>query len=261
MSESYINEKVSIITPLYNCEKYIEQTIQSVQDQTYTDWEMIAIDDASSDCTCEIVSNIAERDNRIKLIKLKCNAGAGIARTKALDYVTGRFVAYLDSDDLWHKDKLHKQTYFMKKNKCGFSCTSYEVITSDGIPLNKVVNMLEEVDYKGFLTNNLLQTVGIMVDISVVDKKYLRMPDIRRRQDAATWLQVLKAGYHCYGIKEVLGQYRRADNSLSSNKVRAVKGMWYLYRKIEKLSLSFSCYCFVRYAILAIWKRIYFINK
>ena len=97
----------------------------------------------------------------------------------------------------------------------------------------------------------------MLVDTDIIDKKYLIMPDIRRRQDAATWLQILKAGYKCYGIDNILAQYRRTRNSLSSNKIEAVKGVWYLYRKIEHLSISFSCYCFVRYAAFAIWKRTY----
>ena len=117
--------------------------------------------------------------------------------------------------------------------------------------------MLPKVNYVGFLTNNLLQTVGIMVDTAMVDKECLVMPDIRRRQDAATWLQILKAGHDCYGLDEILAQYRRAENSLSSNKAKAAKGVWSLYRDIEKLSLPFSCYCFVRYAFLAVWKRVY----
>lgn len=118
--------------------------------------------------------------------------------------------------------------------------------------------MLPEVDYVGFLTNNLLQTVGIMVDTVIVDKKYLVMPNLRRRQDAATWLQILKAGFMCYGIDEILAEYRRANNSLSSNKFKAVKGVWSLYRDVEHLSLPFSIYCFTRYAFLAVWKRLYF---
>ena len=139
----------------------------------------------------------------------------------------------------------------------GFSCASYQVIDDNGNLLNKKVNMLTKVDYVGFLTNNLLQTVGIMVDTSIVDKELLVMPDIRRRQDAATWLQILKAGFDCYGMNEILAHYRRATNSLSSNKLKAAKGIWSLYRDIEHLSLPFSCYCFVRYAFLAVWKRVY----
>ena len=221
-----MNKKVSIITPSYNSQKYITETIKSVQNQTYTDWEMIIVDDCSTDSTCSIVEQISETDPRVKLIKQTANAGAGAARTKGMRESTGRFIAYLDADDIWLPQKLEHQVKFMIENNYGFSCVSYEVIDDSGNKLNKEIYMLPEVDYVGFLTNNLLQTVGIMVDISIVDKECLVMPNIRRRQDAATWLQVLKEGHNCYGIKEVLAQYRRTENSLSSNKIKAIKGVW-----------------------------------
>lgn len=248
---------VSIITPTFNCEKYIEETIRSVQAQTLQEWEMILVDDCSKDSTCEIIEKKASEDHRIKLFKQTENAGAGAARTRAVENATGKYVAYLDADDIWLPDKLQKQVSFMRENGYAFSCTSYEVINDDGNSLHKNIYMLPRVNYREFLTNNLLQTVGIMVDIQQVDREYLHMPNIRRRQDAATWLQVLKTGVYCYGMPEVLAQYRRAANSLSSNKVKAIKGVWYLYREIEHLSLPFSCYCFVRYAFLAVWKRVY----
>ena len=248
---------VSVITPSYNSEKYILQTIRSVQAQTYSNWEMIIVDDCSKDSTCEIVEKAAAQDPRIRLLRQEKNAGAGAARTRALWEARGRFIAYLDADDIWKPEKLEKQVAFMLKGGYGFSCTSYEVIDDDGHRLGKKVHMLPRSDYVGFLTNNLLQTVGIMADTAFVDKKLLVMPDIRRRQDAATWLQVLKAGHDCYGINEILAEYRRAAGSLSSNKTKAVKGVWNLYRNIEHLSLPFSCYCFVRYAVLAVWKRVY----
>ncbi len=250
--------KVSIITPSYNSEKYIAKTMKSVQAQTYQNWEMIIVDDCSTDKTCEIVERFSAIDSRIKLLRQETNAGAGAARTKAMRASTGRFVAYLDADDIWKSSKLEKQVKFMRKKGCGFSCASYEVIDDDGNKKGKEVHMLPKVDYVGFLTNNLLQTVGIMVDTEKVDKELLVMPNIRRRQDAATWLQILKAGHECYGMKEILAEYRRAEGSLSSNKIKAVKGIWHLYRDIEHLSLPFSCYCFVRYAVFAVWKRIYF---
>ena len=255
-----MQDKVSIITPSWNSEKYIEKTIESVQKQTYMNWEMIVVDDCSTDRTVEIVEKISKEDPRVRIIRQEVNGGAAKARNRSLCEATGRYIAYLDADDIWKPTKLEKQVEFMKANHCGFSCASYEVIDDEGRALNKEVHMLPLGDYVGFLTNNLLQTVGIMADTSIIDKKYLVMPDIRRRQDAATWLQVLKAGYKCYGIDEVLAEYRRAENSLSSNKVKAVKGVWSLYRDIEKLSLPFSCYCFVRYAFLAVWKRVY-VNK
>ena len=165
--------KVSIITPSYNSSRYIEETIESVQKQTYSDWEMIIVDDCSTDDTCEIVENIIKRDNRIMLIKQNQNQGAGAARTLGMRKASGKYIAYLDADDIWLPDKLEKQVMYMKNNNIGFSCTSYEVIDNAGNKLNKSIHMLPKVDYVGFLTNNLLQTVGIMVDTEIVDKKSL----------------------------------------------------------------------------------------
>ena len=252
-----MEDKVTVITPTWNSEKYICEAIKSVQSQTYKNWEMIIVDDHSTDTTVEIVKEIAKRDFRIRIIENKHNQGAAIARNIAVENKTGRYVAYLDSDDRWKTEKLEKQIKFMKDKDCGFSCTSYDVIDNFGNKLNKTIYMLNKVDYKKYLTNNLLQTVGIMVDTYKINEKFLKMPNIRRRQDAATWLQILKAGYPCYGMHEVLAEYRRTPKSLSSNKFKAVIGTWTLYRNIEKLPLLFSCYCFFRYVILAIWKRIY----
>lgn len=248
---------VSVLTPVWNGEKYISSTIASVQEQTLTDWEMILVDDCSTDRTCEIIEAIAADDPRIRLLRQESNQGAGPARNRALEAARGRYIAYLDADDLWYPEKLEKQIAFMQEKNAAFSCCSYEVIDDSGNSLNKYVHQLPKVDYKGFLTNNLLQTVGMMADLSQIDRALFHMPDLRRRQDAATWLQVLKAGYPCYGMEEVLAKYRRAKGSLSGNKLKAAKGIWYLYRKVEHLSLPFSCYCFVKYAFLAVKKRIY----
>lgn len=256
-----MDNKVSIITPSYNSEKYILETIKSVQNQTYKNWEMIIVDDCSMDTTCSIIEKISKFDTRIRLIRQEKNLGAGPARTKAMRNSKGRFIAYLDADDIWYSEKLEKQVKFMLEHSYGFSCCSYEIINDSGESLHKEIHMLPKVNYIDFLTNNLLQTVGIMIDTSIVDKELLVMPDIRRRQDAATWLQILKADHICYGIDEVLAQYRRTDNSLSSKKIKAIKGMWKLYRDIEHLPLFFSYYCFVRYAFLATWKRIYIRGK
>ncbi len=252
-----IEPLVSIITPSYNSEKFIEETIKSVIKQTYNNWEMIIVDDCSTDKTCEIVNSWIVRDKRIKLIRKQENSGAADSRNIALENSKGRFIAYLDADDMWLPNKLNKQVKFMTDMKCGFSCCSYEVIDSKGDSKEKFIRMKEKVDYMGFLCNNLLQTVGIMADIEIVERNKLIMPQMRRRQDAATWLQVLKSGYMCYGMQDILAQYRRVEGSLSSNKFKAVKGVWYLYRKVEKLSLLVSIYCFIRYAVLAVWKRVY----
>ena len=250
-------DKVSIITPSYNSEKFIESMIMSVQKQTYQNWELIITDDCSSDNSAAIIEKYAGEDPRIVLLKLKKNQGAAKARNCSLKRASGRYIAYLDADDRWKPDKLKNQIEFMKNKPCSFSCTSYEVISENGERLNKTVHMLPEVDYSGFLANNLLQTVGIMVDTEYIDKNTLIMPDLKRRQDAATWLKVLKSGHPCYGLREVLAEYRRVNNSLSSNKLQSVMGVLKLYREVEHLSLPLSCYYFIRYALLAVWKRIY----
>ena len=243
VNENKIDEMITIITPVYNCEKLIEETIKCVQYQSYTNWEMILVDDCSTDLSSEIIKKIAKKDSRIKYLKLKTNSGAAVARNTALKNSKGRFIAYLDSDDLWKKSKLEKQIKYMTENNYAFTCTDYEKIDENGNTL-KIIRIPQKVNYNLFLRNTIIQTCGVM-------------PNIRRRQDAATWCQLLKEGYDCYEVPEVLSYYRVVSNSLSSNKFKAVKGTWFLYRKIEKLPLWKSCICFGGYALNAIKKRIY----
>lgn len=251
------NGLISIITPIYNCEKFIEETIKCVQNQTYTNWELLAVDDCSPDNSSDIIKKYAKKDKRIKYIKLKENSGAAIARNKALEESKGRFIAYLDADDLWKPEKLEKQVNFMLDNNYAFTCTDYEKIDENGNSLNKIIKIPEKVNYNLFLRNTIIQTVGVMVDTKITGKDIIVMPNIRRRQDAATWCQLLKNGFDCYEVPENLSYYRVVSNSLSSNKFKAVKMNWYWYRKIEKLPLWKTCYCFVGYAFNAVKKRIY----
>jgi teichuronic acid biosynthesis glycosyltransferase TuaG len=252
---------VSVIMPAYNSELHIAEAIASVEAQSLESWELCITDDCSTDRTREIVAGMAAEDPRVRLFEQPTNQGAAPARNRSLAEARGRYVAYLDADDIWLPNKLQEQVSFMQKHDCGFSCASYEVIGEDGQPLGRTVMMPEKSDRWGYLTNNYLQTVGIMADLEKVDRSLLVMPDMRRRQDAATWLQVLNAGNVCYGIPEVLCQYRRTQGSLSSNKVKAIKGTWYFYRQIAKLPLPQACWCFVRYAVLAVWKRTYTESK
>ena len=248
---------ISIITPVYNCEKLISETIECVQSQTYKNWEMLLVDDCSSDNSAEIIKEYAKKDERIKYFKLDENSGAAKARNKALEKSRGRFIAYLDSDDLWKQDKLEKQANFMLENNYAFTCTDYEKINENGESLNKIIRIPKRVNYNYYLRNTIIQTVGVMVDTKITGKEVLVMPNIRRRQDAATWCQILKAGHECYEVPENLSYYRVVTNSLSSNKFKAMKGTWFLYRNIEKLSLFKSCFCFIGYAFNAVRKRIY----
>lgn len=255
--KEYKEELVSIITPVYNCAKLLPKTIESVISQTYKNWEMILVDDCTPDNSAEIIKNYMKDEPRIKYFKLDNNSGAAVARNKALELSKGRFIAYLDADDLWKPEKLEKQVDFMIKNDYAFTCTDYEKINEDGDPLNKIVKIPKEVNYNLFLRNTIIQTVGVMVDTNKTGKKLLVMPNIRRRQDAATWCQLLKNGFNCYECPENLSYYRVVSNSLSSNKFKAIKMNWYWYRKIEKLPLWKTIYCFIGYAFNAVKKRIY----
>ena len=256
MSQKNNDQLVSIITPVYNSENLLEQTIKSVQDQTYKNWELILVDDCSTDKSAEIINLFSKKDNRIKYFKLDKNSGAAIARNEALNKSKGKFIAYLDADDAWDQTKLEEQINFMIKHNYAFTCTSYKKIDEYNKYL-KSITIPEKIDYNTFLRNTIIQTVGVMIDAEVTGKGLLIMPNIRRRQDAATWCQLLKAGFDCYGIPKFLAYYRVVSNSLSSNKFKAIKGTWFLYRKIEKLSLLKSCFCFIGYAYNAVKKRIY----
>ncbi len=251
------NYLISIITPVYNCEKFLKFTIESVINQTYSNWELILVDDCSTDNSAKVAKKYSQKDSRIKYFKLSENSGAAIARNYALNKALGRFVAYLDSDDMWKSNKLEKQMLYMLENKIAFSCTDYEKIDEHGHSLNKIIKIPKIVDYDLFLRNTIIQTVGVMIDVQLTGKKILEMPNIRRRQDAATWCQLLKNGFDCYECPETLSYYRVVSNSLSSNKFKAMKMNWYWYRKIEKLPLWKTCYCFIGYAFNAVKKRIY----
>lgn len=248
---------VSVIMPSYNAERHIAESIASVQSQTLGDWELLVSDDCSSDSTREIVSGIAEGDPRVRFLPLEENGGAAKARNNSLAHARGRYIAYLDADDLWYPEKLERQIAFMEERGAAFSCASYEVVGEDGTPLGRTVRMRPKSDYKGFLLHNLIQTVGVMVDLRTVDKQLLVMPPFRRCEDAATWLQILKAGHVCHGIDDVLCGYRRVEGSLSSGKLDGARNIWSLYRNVEHLRFSESVLYFARYAVLAVWKRTY----
>ncbi len=248
---------VSVITPVYNCEKYLKLTIESVLCQTYTNWEMILVDDCSLDNSAEIIKSYQKKDDRIKYVRLSENGGAAIARNRALEVSKGRYIAYLDADDIWLPEKLARQIDFMTKNDVAFTCCDYEKIESDGTHLNKVIHMPKTMTYNQYLRNTIIQTVGVITDTEKFDRKLLIMPNVRRGQDAATWLQLLKNGVIFTGQNEVLAQYRRVPNSLSANKFSAMKRTWYLYRGVEKLSLPKSLFCMVGWAYHASIKRIY----
>lgn len=249
-----MSDKVSVITASYNAGRFIEETIKSVLEQTYDNLELIIVDDCSTDNTEEIVKKYIEIDLRVKFYKLEKNSGAAVVRNTALEKAKGRFIAFLDSDDVWDRDKLEKQINFMKKNNYGFSFTSYRLMSEKGILLNKEVRVPSQIKYEQLLKNTIIGCLTVIIDKDIIGD--FRMPLVRAGQDTATWLSILRKGNIAYGYDEVLASYRLVDGSISSNKLKALKRTWNTYRKLENLNLIKSTYYFVYYVLNAIRKRI-----
>ena len=239
---------ISIITPTYNCAQFIGETIKSVINQTYTNWEMIIVDDASNDNTEEVVKSI--KDERIKYIRLKENSGAATARNIAMENASGKFMAFLDSDDIWIKDKLEKQVKFMIDNNYNFTCTAYEKMNEKGDSLNKVFKPKKKADYNRILLDCPVGNSTVMYNVSNLGK--FQVPNIRKRNDDALWLQILKKEKFIEGMPDILMKYRIRNNSISSNKLSLVKYHWYLYRKIEHLSVIRSVFHICWWGIIKI---------
>lgn len=231
-------ELISIIMPTYNCGKFIKETIQTVIKQTYKNWELIIVDDYSKDNTEEIVAEF--KDDRIKYNKLKENSGAAVARTTAMKIASGNYMAFLDSDDLWKKDKLEKQLKFMKDNNYNFTCTAYEQIDEQSNKLNKIIQVKEKADYNRILLDCPVGNSTVMYNVDALGK--FEVPNIRKRNDDALWLQILKKEKYIYGMQDVLMEYRIRNNSISSNKWSLIKYHWKLYREIEHLSIFRSVF-------------------
>ncbi|PGT97398.1 glycosyltransferase family 2 protein [Bacillus cereus] len=247
-----MRDLISIITPTYNCGEFIAETIESVIKQTYQDWEMIIVDDCSTDNTKEIVEKYAMVDNRIKYYLLEENSGAAVSRTRAMELATGKYIAFLDSDDLWTEDKLEHQLSFMKKNGYAFTCTAYEQINENGISLGKIIKTKVKTDYNGVLLSCPIGNSTVMYDVGKLGK--FAVPNIRKRNDDALWLQILKKEKYIYGMSDVLMKYRVRTNSISSNKVTLVKYHWKLYREIEHLSIIRSAFHICYWVFLKVFK-------
>ena len=237
---------VSIITPSYNSEKYISDTIESVLSQTYIKWEMIIVDDCSSDSTRNIISKYSRQDNRIKAFYLKENCGPAVARNEAIENAEGQYIAFLDSDDLWKPEKLEEQIEFMKSNDYCFTCTDYQYLKNNAKEKTKIFVAPKSLDYEQSLFNTAIGCLTVIIDRKITGD--FRMPLVRAGQDHLTWWLLLKRGHKIYGLNKNLAEYRRVAGSVSHNKVKAVKRQWCLYRECEKLSTLKSIQCFLGYA-------------
>ena len=245
-------EKVSIIVPMYNAEKFIGKTIESVLAQTYQNWEMLIMNDVSTDNSLAIVSLYAKKDERIKIVNTEKNVGVVKGRNFLIDLASGKYIAFLDADDYWHNEKLEKQIKFMKEKNASISCTEYTRVKENEEKINDVI-IKEEISYNDILKNNYLGCLTVIYDAKKIGKRYFK--ELEKNEDYVLWLEIVKDVNTIYGLKENLAYYRVLDNSRSSNKVKTAKVRWEIYRKIEKLSLLKSIYYFLHYAIRAVLKN------
>ena len=252
-----MDELISIIVPVYNAAKYIRETIACVEAQTYRAWELLLVEDGSGDGTPEVIERcIRDRgDSRIRLIRQPSNMGAARARNRGLQEARGRYIAFLDADDLWAPEKLEKELFFLREKGAAFVFTGYEFADSQGQGTGKVVHVPERLTYRQALSNTTIFTSTVMFDTEKIPRQELEMPVIKS-EDTALWFRILRSGYTAYGLDENLVSYRRTGGSLSANKLEALRRIWNLYRRAEGLGLWESLGHFVLWAVRAVKRRV-----
>lgn len=252
-----MNETVSIIVPVYNAEKYILDTIEHVAAQTYEDWELLLVVDGGGDASARVIREYKEShgDSRLRILENRENMGAARARNRGLREAAGRYIAYVDADDLWRPDKLREQLRFMRERQAAFVFTGYEFADEQGTGTGKVVHVPSRLSYREALKNTTIFTSTVMFDTGKIPKELLEMPDIKS-EDTALWWKVLRNGYTAHGLDRNLVLYRRPAQSLSSNKLEAVRRIWNLYRRAEGLSVPDSAWNFCFWAWRAVKRRV-----
>lgn len=245
------NDLVSIITPAFRAESVIGETIMSVIAQTHSNWEMLIVEDCSPDNTRDVIRQWAQTDPRVQLIALERNCGPAMARNAAIERASGRWIAFLDSDDLWLPQKLERTLEHAKAHQAALTFTGFRRITADGRTIGRYVGAPRSLSYRQLLGNTAIATSTVLLDRNVVG-------DIRMKKtfydDFDCWLQILKRGHLAYGLDEDLMHYRVLGQSVSRNKRRSAVHVWRAYRDLEKLSFPASLWYFSQYAIRGLLK-------
>lgn len=252
---------VSIVVPVYNAGQFLAETISCVQAQTYRAWELLLVDDGSSDDSREIIRQKSAKDERVRLIIQEENSGAAGARNRGIQEAHGQYLCFLDADDIWLPDKVETELAQIRtiqqtiNPKAGFVFMGYEFADVSGTGLGKVVHVPEQITYRQALKNTTIFTSTVMIDRSIISDEDIYMPYIAS-EDTATWWRLLKKYGAGYGIDKNLVKYRRSAMTLSSNKMTAVKRIWNLYRRQEQLSVAESVYCMFFWAFRAVFRRL-----
>lgn len=273
---------ISVIVPVYGAEAYIAKTIAMVTAQTFVSWELLLIEDASPDGSAQAVrnalagygrqdvteefsaqiSNVRSAESytdgqgrRLLLLCKEKNEGAAAARNTGLQIAQGRYIAFLDADDVWLPEKLKKEFAFLQERKAGFVFCAYEFGDEDAVPTGKVVHVPPVLTYQEALSRTVIFTTTVLLDREQIADKLIRMPLVES-EDTATWWNILRAGHKAYGLDETLAIYRRPPKSLSSNKMKALRRIWNLYRRQEGLSVSASFRYFIPWAFRAVARRL-----
>lgn len=247
---------VSIVIPVYNAEKYIRETVESVLGQTYKDWELILVDDCSTDNSVAFIEElISANPEQMRLIHLTEGGSAARARNAGIKEAQGRYIAFLDADDIWYPEKLDKELKHLQAQNAGFVFTAYEFGDENAKPNGKMTKVPERLPFRKALSRTVIFTSTVLIDTEVIPKEMIYMPEIPS-EDTATWWKILKSGHVAYGLNEPLVIYRRPQQSLSSNKKEATKRIWKLYREIAGLNGIQSCWYFIRWAIRATFRRV-----
>lgn len=254
---------ISVVIPVYNSQIFVEETIEAVVNQSFSFWELILVDDRSTDQSVTVIKNkitLLEQEGKIecgqiRLLEQNQNHGAYFVRNVGVEAAKGRYLCYLDADDLWKPEKLEKQLAFMKEKEVAFSFTSYEFADTKGVGTGSIAMVPLELTYKKALKNTIIFTSTVMFDLNQISKEQIKMPNIES-EDTATWWNILQLGYHAYGIQEVTTLYRRSGGTLSANKGRGVLRIWNLYRNVAHLNILQSAYYFCHFALNAMLRRL-----
>lgn len=249
-----MNDLVSIITPAYNCAEVISETIESVINQTYENWEMIIINDCSTDNTAEIAKKYCKKDSRIKLVCMENNSGSADARNRGIKLSRGKYIALLDSDDLWKPEKLSRQISFMRSKQCAFSFSAYDVFRDPAETRRKIFKVPKSITYNQYLRNSIIGCLTVIIDKEKIPEFHMERGYL---EDTLTWMYYLRKGIIAYGLNENLASYRVISGSKSSNKFENAKRFYACLKSQPELSTLDCCLCEIGYIWNALRKRLF----